>query len=237
MEHHSVATRERSTVQHLVQEKELQKILKAQLAEKEAAIKEAREDVKKEAAEQAEKEAEAKKAIDAEGTDNKTKQWAEDVLAKSEGEKEKLSADQKDHELLLMYEQLRDVLYFKLAPIVGEKATKTMLARSVDKVIAKFPDIFKNANFSDSGSLMDGGELGTKKILENKSKLDVAKGYDSLVQALKTLLEFRLLAVQKGLGQGVVKGILGNMVERIGDLEKGHDSENIAILKKMLPRV
>ncbi len=218
-------------------EKELQKVLKVQLAEKEAAIKEARQEGQKEAIEHARKEQEAKKAIDSEKSDDKTKKWAEDILAKSEEQKEKLTAGQKDHELLLMYEQLRDVLYFKLAPIVGEKATKTMLARSVDKVIAKFPDIFKNVNFDDKGNLMDGGELSAKKVLENKDKLDISNGYDRLIQALKMLLEFRLLAVQKGLGQGVVKGILVSMSERLGELEKGHHQENTDILKKMLPRV
>ena len=218
-------------------EKELQKLLQTQLKEKEAALDKARKEAEKAAAERAKQEKEAKQAIGAEGADDKTKKWAEDVLAKSEESKEKLSAEQKDFELLTMYEQLRDVLYFKLAPIVGDKATKTMLARSVEKVIAKFPDILKNANFSDKGSLMDGGQLSASKLIENRSKLDVGKGYDRMLVALKTLLEFRLLAIQKGLGQGVVKSVLAAMSERLGDLAKQHGKDNVAILKKILPKV
>ncbi len=218
-------------------EKELSKLLKAQLAEKEVALQKVKKDAEKEAAEHAQKEEEAKKAIDTDGADDETKKWAEDVLAKSEEQKERLSAEQNDFELLMIYEQLRDVLYFKLAPIVGDKATKTMLVRSVEKVNAKFPDIFKNANFNDKGGLVDGGELNAKKIIDNKSKLDVAKGYDRMLLSFKTLLEFRLLAVQKGLGQGVVKAILVSMNERLAELGERHGKENIAILKKMLPKV
>ena len=217
-------------------EKELEKKLKAQLAERETAIKKASEEAKKEEAEQAQEEKQAQQAMQDAESDEKTKQWAQDVLAKSEEQKEKLSSEQKDFELLMMFEQLRDVMYFKLAPIVGDKATKTMLVRSLEKVIGKVPDVLKNGNFNDKGSPTEGGELNAKKIIENKNKLEVDKGLERLLLGLKTLLEFRLLAVQKGLGQAVVKGIIVAMNERLGELEKSHGKDSPAILRKIMPR-
>jgi len=136
---------------------------------------------------------------------------------------------------LSAFDEFRLILFYKVSPIVGEKATRTMLVRSFEKARERFPDAFKNANWDDKGNLLEDGNLNEAKILENLSDVSPPKALAQLKEALRALLHLRLSAVQKGLGPQVALGLVKSMSARLQEIKGGHEPEILKALAKLLP--
>jgi len=138
-------------------------------------------------------------------------------------------------EIVETYEEFRLILYYKLAPVVGEKATKTMLTKSFEKAREQFADILKGGNWDDKGQLLEDGGLNPKKIVENLSRVAPSEVRAKLEESLKILLHLRLSAVQKGLGNQLTAGLVKSMSGRLLELDGKHDPECVKSLGRMLP--
>ena len=138
-------------------------------------------------------------------------------------------------EILETYDDLRLILYYKLSPVVGEKATKTMLAKSFEKAREKYPDLFKSGNWDDKGNLLEDGGLNPKKIIVNLAKLSPSEAGVQIEEALRLLLHLRLSAIQKGLGNQLTAGLVKSMSGRLQELDGKHDPECVKALSRMIP--
>jgi hypothetical protein len=78
-----------------------------------------------------------------------------------------------------------------------------MLVRTFELAREKYPEIFRNANWDESGNLLEDGSLDPKRVVLNKGSLEPAQADMILDTALITLLNLRLQSIEKGLGVDV----------------------------------
>ncbi len=153
---------------------------------------------------------------------------------------EDLARLKRDHEFLNLYDEFRNILFLELNPLVGERKSKTMLSRSVELAMPKFPDVLRKANWDMEGNLIDDGRLDDQRLLENRNTLDPAFADSTLNAALGTLLSLRLQAVEKGLGTGMKSKVRSRMVQWISEkiektLKQSGDIQNLYRLRDMIP--
>lgn len=111
--------------------------------------------------------------------------------------------ERRENAYLSLYDELRLMLVEELRDLVGDKKTKTMLSRTLEATRNKYPDYFRNANWDPEGNLLEDGSLDHQRLIHNKSLLDPARADALEDEALKGLLDLRLLAVEKGFGTGL----------------------------------
>ena len=124
-------------------------------------------------------------------------------LALAGPSKEELARIQLEKEYLLLYDQFRVVLLHELVELTGERKAKTMLARTVEVVRNKHPEVFRNANWDAAGTLLDDGSLDEMRLIQNKAALPPAQADQIQDLAFGALYNSRMQAVEKGLGTGL----------------------------------
>jgi len=148
---------------------------------------------------------------------------------------EKMRKLQADHEFLMLYDEYRNIIAHELTDLVGEKKTNTMLGRTVELSREKFPEIFRNANWDESGNLLEDGTVDSQRIIDNKNALDPQKADTVLDAALSILLNLRLQAVEKGLGTGLKNKVRARMYQWITEKLKraGQEKKDTSNLKRL----
>jgi hypothetical protein len=106
----------------------------------------------------------------------------------------------RENEYLALYDQFRLMIQAELMDLVGEKKSKTMLSRTLEATRNKFPEYFRNANWDPEGNLLEDGSMDLQRLIHNKSLLDPTRADAVQDLSLKSLLDMRLVAVEKGLG-------------------------------------
>jgi hypothetical protein len=120
---------------------------------------------------------------------------------------------QRENDYLTLYDQLRLMLQDALLPLVGEKKAKNMLSRTLEATRNKYPEYFRNANWDPEGNLLEDGSMDQQRLIQNKSHLDPTKADEVQDLALKSLLETRLTAIEKGLGADLRAKLLTQMTQ------------------------
>lgn len=103
-------------------------------------------------------------------------------------------------DFFIAYDHFREIFLEELKDSVGLKKTCVMLVKTFEAAREKHPEVFRNANWDPSGNLLEDGSLNAQRMLDNKSQLDQKQAEIILDTALALLLNFRLQAVEKGLG-------------------------------------
>jgi hypothetical protein len=159
-----------------------------------------------------------------------------EIPRESEPQKfEALKKLQREHELLMLYDEFRNVMIFELKDLVGERKTFAMLERSVELTREKHPEIFRNANWDAAGNLLESGCIDSQRIIENKNTLDQNKADMIMDLALSGLLKLRFQAVEKGLGTGLRNKIRARLYHWIGEkIQKAvMDNKDITNLQRL----
>lgn len=151
------------------------------------------------------------------------------------GKAEELKKLQADHELLMLYDEFRNIIAHELMDLVGERKTYTMLGRTVEMAREKYPEIFRNANWDAAGNLLSDGSVDSQRIVENKNTLDPSKADAAVDAALSTLLNLRLQAVEKGLGGGLRNKVRAHLYQWINEKIKraDRDGKDATVLKRL----
>lgn len=149
---------------------------------------------------------------------------------------EELRALQRNHEYFMLYDEYRNMMFLELAALVGDKKTKTMLSRTVEMARAKYPDVFKNANWDWEGNLVENGLLDSQRMLENKGLLPADRADRLFDEAFAFLLDLRLQAVEKGLGTGMKTKIRARMHQWMSQkIERARElSRDPRVLERLL---
>jgi hypothetical protein len=103
-------------------------------------------------------------------------------------------------DFFIAYDHFREIFLEELKDSVGPKKTCVMLVKTFEAAREKHPEVFRNANWDAEGNLLEDGSLNPQRMLDNKSLLDQKQAEIILDTALALLLNFRLQAVEKGLG-------------------------------------
>jgi len=103
-------------------------------------------------------------------------------------------------DFFIAYDHFREIFLEELKDSVGPKKTCVMLVKTFEAAREKHPEVFRNANWDVDGNLLEDGSLNPQRMLDNKSVLDQKQAEIILDTALALLLNFRLQAVEKGLG-------------------------------------
>jgi hypothetical protein len=103
-------------------------------------------------------------------------------------------------DFFIAYDRFREIFLEELKDSVGPKKTCVMLVKTFEAAREKHPEVFRNANWDASGNLLEDGSLNAQRMLDNKNLLDQKQAEIILDTALALLLNFRLQAVEKGLG-------------------------------------
>jgi hypothetical protein len=104
------------------------------------------------------------------------------------------------HDFFIAYDQFRQIFLDELKDLAGARKTNVMLVKTFEASREKYPAVFRNANWDTDGNLLEDGSLNPQRMLDNKSALDQKQAEIILDTALISLLNLRLLAVEKGLG-------------------------------------
>ncbi len=147
---------------------------------------------------------------------------------------------QRDQEFFLLYEEFRGLIALELMPLVGEKKTRTMLARTVDMAREKFPSVLKKADWDWDGNIILDGHLDNLRMQENKDALPPVLADDSIDTAFRFLLDLRLKAVDKGLGTGMRTKVRARLTQWVAErIEKtrrlGRDVKVLQRLRALIP--
>lgn len=145
--------------------------------------------------------------------------------------------DNRISDFLEAYDKLREILYFKISPVVGDKATKTMLTRSFDKARAQYPDILLKVNLDEAGKPLEDGKLSQQVLGKNLNSVPSDMKWSQLIDVLRHLLRVRLNAVQKGLGQQVTLGIVRSMKTQIEDMNDMYPADVLKSLAALVPNL
>lgn len=103
-------------------------------------------------------------------------------------------------DFFIAYDHFREIFLEELKDSVGPKKTCVMLVKTFEAAREKHPEVFRNANWDANGNLLEDGSLNALRMLDNKNALDQKQAEIILDTALALLLNFRLQAVEKGLG-------------------------------------
>lgn len=104
-------------------------------------------------------------------------------------------------DLFVAFDQFRQIFLDELKDSVGARKTCVMLVKTFETAREKHSEIFKNANWDASGNLLEDGSLNVQRMLDNKNLLDPKQADIILDTALVFLLNLRLQAIEKGLGE------------------------------------
>jgi hypothetical protein len=148
---------------------------------------------------------------------------------------EELKKLQAEYEFLMLYDEFRNIIFFELKDLVGEKKTYTMLGRTVELAREKYPEIFRNANWDSTGNLLEDGSVDSQRLIENKNALNSQKAEEILDAALSGLLKLRLQAVEKGLGVGLKNKVRAHLYQWISEKTQKaiQEGKNATNLKKL----
>ncbi len=124
---------------------------------------------------------------------------------------------QAEHEFLMLYDEFRNIIFYELKDLVGDKKTLTMLGRTVELARGKFPEVLRNVNWDSAGNLLEDGSVNGQRIIENKKTIDPKKADEVVDAALSGLLKLRLQAVEKGLGSGLKNKVRAHMYQWISE--------------------
>lgn len=114
---------------------------------------------------------------------------------------EMIDIESKENEsFMLMLDETRKSMFTFLAPMIGIKAATNMLNKTVEKVRASAPVLFKDANWKMDGSLREDGSVDPERMLANVQKIPVATRVDDFVNGLHALVTMRIKSVEAGLG-------------------------------------
>jgi hypothetical protein len=117
------------------------------------------------------------------------------ITAETSGER----SDPED--FFFAYDQFREIFMEELKESVGPRKTCMMLTKTFELAREKYPEVFRNANWDPEGNLVEDGSLNALRMLANKNALDESQADIIVDTALISLLNLRLQAVKKGLGQ------------------------------------
>jgi len=110
-----------------------------------------------------------------------------------------------------LYDQFRHMIRKELIDLVGEKKAHTMLTRTLEATRNKFPEYFRNANWDAEGNLLEDGSMDAQRLIQNKAQFDGARADQFQDLALKSLLNMRLMAIDKGLGTATRTRLLAHL--------------------------
>jgi len=138
-------------------------------------------------------------------------------------------------DLFSAFDQFRLIFMEELKDSAGPRKTGVMLVKTFEAAREKHPDVFRNANWDANGNLLEDGSLNVQKMLDNKNALDQKQAEIILDTALSFLLNLRLQAIEKGLGEGVASTIRMRLKKWANETSQknGYGKEDPKILRRL----
>lgn len=135
-------------------------------------------------------------------------------------------AIQKEHSLFLLFDEFRAIIDHELKDLVGERKSHNMLVKTFEISREKYPEIFRNANWDPSGTLLENGSLDGKRMAENAILLSESQREITVDMSLSYLMNLRFQAIEKGLGAGFKNKLRARLIQWVDSLEEGARKES-----------
>jgi hypothetical protein len=130
-------------------------------------------------------------------------------------------AVQKEQSFFLLFDEYRAIIGHELKDLVGERKAHNMLVKTFEIAREKYPEIFRNANWDASGTLLEDGSLDGKRMAENTILLVESQREITVDMALAYLMNLRFQAIEKGLGVGFKNKLRARLFQWVADKEEG----------------